>query len=120
MFPIIRPEVESLEVSMPHFPMSETKLSVMLDKTQDIILELLINTAEIYLGQEEVFKNKEIENTANSSEWKYGKGSKGKKVKAPYKDRKGKVESDPKGFGKPFHYNQPNKSLFYKEMLAKD
>ena len=32
-----------------------------------------------YLVQEEVFKNKEIENTANSSEHKYGKGSKGNK-----------------------------------------
>ena len=36
MPPIIRPEVESLEVCMPHFPM--TKLSVMIDKTQHIIL----------------------------------------------------------------------------------
>ena len=55
---------------MPHFPMSETKLSVMIDKTQDIILELWINTVEIYLAQEDVFRNREIENTANSSEWK--------------------------------------------------
>ena len=54
MSPIIRPEVESLEVSIPHFPMSETKLSVMIDKTQHIIFELLISTAKIYLAQEEV------------------------------------------------------------------
>ena len=68
----------------------------MIDKTQDIILELLINKAEIYLTQEEVFKNKEMENTANSLEWKYRKGSKGNKLKAPYKDRKGVVKSKPK------------------------
>ena len=76
MSPIIMPEIESLEVSMPCFPMSEIKLNVMIDKTQDIILELLINTAEIYLTQEEVFRKKEIENTAHSSKQKYGKGSK--------------------------------------------
>ena len=110
MFPIIRSEVESLEVSMPHFPMRVTKLSVVIDNTQDIILQLLINTVEIYLAEEEVFRNKGIENTANSSEWKYGKRSKENKLKAPYKDRK----------GKPFHYNWPNESLFYKEMMAKE
>ena len=48
----------------------------MVDKTQAIILELLLNTAEIYLAQEEMSQNKEIENPANSSKWKYGKGSK--------------------------------------------
>ena len=47
MSPIIRP-IES----EPHFPLSETKISVVLDKTQDSILELLLNTAEIYLAQE--------------------------------------------------------------------
>ena len=96
MSPIIRIEQESLEVSMPHFPMSETKLSVVIDKTQDIILELLINTMEIYLAQENVFRKKEIENTTNSSEWKYGKGSKGNHIKAPYKDRKEEVGSKSK------------------------
>ena len=66
MSPIVRPEVESMEMSIPHFPMSETKCSVTVDKTQDIILELLINTAEIYLAHEEVSQNKETENPANS------------------------------------------------------
>ena len=100
--------------------MNEPKLSVMIDKTQGIILELLINTAEIYLDQEEVFKSKEIGNTANSSEWKYGKGSKGNKLKALYKDRRGEVKGKPKLFGKLFHYNQPKESLFYKERMAKE
>ena len=55
MSPIVRPEpIESIEMSMPCFQMSETRPSVMVDKTQDIILELLINTAGIYLAQEEV------------------------------------------------------------------
>ena len=93
---------------MPCLPLRETKLSVVIDKTQNIILELLINAAEIYLAKEEVSKSKKIENAANSSEWKYGKGFKGNKLRAPYKDRKGEVESKPKEFGKPFHYNQPN------------
>ena len=49
MSPIVRPE--PIEMSMPQIPMSKTKLSVVVYKTQDIILELLINTAEIYLTQ---------------------------------------------------------------------
>ena len=105
-------------MSMPCLPLSETKLSIVIDKTKDIILEVLTNIAEMYLAQEEVFKNKEIENSANSSEQKYGKGSKGNKLKAPYKDRMGEVESKPKQFGKPFHYSQHNESLFYKKMMA--
>ena len=82
MSPIIRPEVESLEMAMPCFPISETKLHVVIDKTQDIIPELLINTMEIYLAQEEVFKSKGIGNTANSSEQKYEKGAMGNKLKS--------------------------------------
>ena len=35
MSPIVRPGVEPIEMSMPCFPMSETRLSVMVDKTQD-------------------------------------------------------------------------------------
>ena len=35
----------------PHFPISKTKISVVFGKTQDIILELLLNSAEIYLVQ---------------------------------------------------------------------
>ena len=56
MAPIIRPEVQ---LSMPYFPLNETKLSVVLDKTQEIILELLLNSVEIYLGREEISQNKE-------------------------------------------------------------
>ena len=67
-----------------------------------------------------MFRNKEIENSVNSSEWKYVKGSKGNKFRALYKDRKEKVESKSKWFGKPFHYNWPNESLFYKETMAKE
>ena len=71
---------------MPCFPLSETKLNVVLDKIQEIILALLINSVEIYLAKEEVSQNKE--NPANSSERKYGQGSKGNKLRAPYKDRR--------------------------------
>ena len=49
MSPIIRPTIPPTE-SVPHFPLSENKLSVLLDKTQDIILELSINSTEIYLA----------------------------------------------------------------------
>ena len=69
MSPIIRPEVE---LSMPHFPLSETRFSVVLDKTQEIILESLLNSVEIYLAKEETIKNKE--NPVKSSERKYGEG----------------------------------------------
>ena len=48
MSSIIRSKIQPTE-SILHFPLSETKLSVVLDKTQDIILELLINSTEIYL-----------------------------------------------------------------------
>ena len=96
MSPIARPEVEAIEISMPHFPLSETKLSVIIDMTQDIICELLISTVGIYLAQEKVSQNKEMESPANSPKWMYGKGSKGHKLKAPYKDRKGGAESKPK------------------------
>ena len=54
MSPIIRPTEEESP-----FPLSETKIRVVLDKTQDIILELLLHSAEIYLVQEELSKNKE-------------------------------------------------------------
>ena len=54
MTPIVRPiEFES------SLPLREAKIEVILDKTQNIILELLLNSAEIYLVQEELDKNKE-------------------------------------------------------------
>ena len=119
MSSIVRPEVELIKMSMPCFPLSETKPRVIIDKTQDIILDLLISTVEIYLAQEEVSQNKEIENPANSPKWKYGKWSKGNRLKAPYKDIRGGAESTPKWSGKPFHYSQPKESLFYKETMAR-
>ena len=99
MSPIIRPEVQSIEISIPHFPLSETKLSVVLDKTQEIIFELLMNSMEIYLAQEKVFQDKE--KFVSSSERKYWKGFKGNKLRAPYKDQRSE------------------ESLFYKETMAK-
>ena len=76
---------------------------VVLDKIQDIFLVLLMNSMEIYLAQEEVPQNKE-----KLVERKYGKGSKGNKLRAPYKDRMSRVESTPKQFvRKPFHHSEP-------------
>ena len=116
--PIIRPEVQSIEMSMPHFPLSETKLSVVIDKTQDIILNLLMNCMEIYLAQEVVSQNKE--KIVSSSERKYRKGSKGNKLRALYKDRSSKVESTPKQFvRKPFHYNEPKTLYFIRKQWQK-
>ena len=118
MSPIIRPEVQSIEISMPRFPLSETKLSVVIDMTQDIILDLLMNSMEIYLVQEEVFQNKE--KLVNNSGRKYGKRSKGNKLRAPCKDRRSQIESMPKQFvRKLFHYTEPKNSLFYEETIAK-
>ena len=74
MSPIIRPEVQPIEISMLHFPLSETKLSIVIDKIQDINLELLMNSIEIYLAQEKVSQNKE--KPVNSSERSMGRGSK--------------------------------------------
>ena len=103
---------------MPCFPLSETKLSVVLDKTQDIILELLMNSMEICLAQEEISLNKE--KFVCSSERKYGKASKGNKLRTPYKGRRSEVKSTPKQFvRKPFHYIEPKESLFYKETMTK-
>ena len=118
MSPMIRSEVQSIEMSMSHFPLSKTEFSVVIDKTQDIILELLMNSMEIYLAQDKVSQNKE--QFVNSSEKKYGKGSKGNKLRAPCKDRRNEVESTSKqSVRRPFHYNLPKEFLFYKEMMAK-
>ena len=78
MSPIIRPAILSTE-SVPHFPLSKTKLGAVLDKTQDIILELLNNSSEIYLAWKELSQNKE--NYISHLEQKFGKASKGNKVK---------------------------------------
>ena len=51
-----RPEEPSLIA--PSF-LSEMKLSVVLDKTQEIILEFLLGNAEIYLAREERSRGKE-------------------------------------------------------------
>ena len=82
MSPIIWYKIPSME-SIPHFPVSENKLSVVLDKTQDIILELLINSMEIYLAWQQSSQNKE--NCMSKLEQKLGKQSKGNKLKASYK-----------------------------------
>ena len=58
MSPIIRPVMPPTG-SLPGFPISDTKESVVLDKTQDIIIELLIISMEIYLAQEESSQNRE-------------------------------------------------------------
>ena len=117
MLPIIRPEVWSIEMSVPHFLLNKTKLSIVIDKTQDIILEFLINTLEIYLAQKKVSQNKE--KLVNSSEREVWEGSKGNKLRALYKDRKSGIESTHKqSVRKPFHYNLPKESLFYKEIIA--
>ena len=69
MSPIIRPKTKLVE-SMPRFPLIEIKLSVVLDKIQDIILELLINSTEIYLAPEKLTENEE--NYIHDSEHKFG------------------------------------------------
>ena len=50
MSSIRRPEEPSL---IPYCFLSETKLSVVLDITQEIILEFLLGSAEVYLAREE-------------------------------------------------------------------
>ena len=53
-------------------------------------------------------------------EQKYGKGSKRNKLRVLYKDRKSGTESTPKqSVRRPFHYNLPKESLFYKETMTK-
>ena len=47
-----------------------------------------------------------------------GKGSKGNMLKAPYKDRPSKGVLQIRN-EKPFHYKNPNESLFYKERITK-
>ena len=56
--PIIRPEVQSIEMYLPCFRLSETKCSIVINKTQVIILELLMNSIKIYLTEEEVSQTK--------------------------------------------------------------
>ena len=104
MSPIIKP----MELESP-FPLSKANISVVRDKTQDIILELLLHSAEIYSGQEELSENKE--NCLSKSKQGCGKVSKGNKLKAPYKDRpsKGIVQRRDK---KPFHYKNLKESLY--------
>ena len=113
--PDMSPIIRSVEFE-PCFPLSETKNSVVLDKTQDVILELLLNYAEIYLAQQELSRNKE--NYMRKSKQGCGKGSKGNKLKAPFKDRPSKGILQIR-IEKPFYYKNLNESLFYKERIAK-
>ena len=117
MSSIIRSKIQSTE-SIPHFPLSETKLIAVLDETKDITLELLINSTEIYLAWEELSQNKE--NNISSSEPKFGKGSKGNMLKAPYKDRQCGIQSKPQTTSdRSFPYKDPKESLFFKERMAR-
>ena len=52
---------------------------------------ILINSTKIYLVQEESSQNKE--NYMSDSEQKFGKGSKGNKLKAPYKERQSEIKN---------------------------
>ena len=56
MSPIVRPEVQ---LSMSHFPLSDTRVTVFLDRSQEVILEFVLNSVEIYLAKKETVKNKE-------------------------------------------------------------
>ena len=105
MFPIIRSKTQPRKY-MPHYPLSETKLSIVLDKTEEHILELLINSTDISLAQEELSQSRE--NYVSDSEQKVVKGSKGNKLKAPYKDRQHSIESIPQTtIERSFHYKDP-------------
>ena len=111
MSPIVKPiEFES------SLPLKEAEIKVVSDKTQNIILELLLNSAEIYLVQEELARNKE--NIENKSKKGYGKESKGNKLKAPYKDRPSKNKLQRRN-EKPYHNKNPKESIYYKERMVK-
>ena len=79
-------------------------------------MEQLLNTAEIYLVQEELSRNKE--NVTNKYKLGCGKDSKGKKLKAPYKDRPSKNILQRRN-EKPYHYKNLKESLFHKERMVK-
>ena len=88
------------------------KLSVVIDKTQEIILEFLLGSAEIYLAREERSRIKE--RFLSNLERKYGNRSKGNKLRPQYKDRNNQI----KGMFKPsikrlFLYSELKESLFY-------
>ena len=76
MSPIIRPVMLPMG-SLPYFPISETKPSVVLDKTQDIIIELLIKSMGIFSAQEESSQNGE--KYLINLKQNFGKKSKGNK-----------------------------------------
>ena len=111
MSPIVRPiEFKS------SIPLREAEIEAVLDKTLNIILELLLNSAEIHLVQEELSKNKA--NVTHKSKQGCGKRSKGNKLKAPYKDRPSKNILQRRN-EKPYHYKNPKESLFYKDRMVK-
>ena len=73
---------------------------------------------EIYLAWEELSQNKE--NYTSNLEQKFWKGSKGNKLKAPYKDRPSKIKNILQTTTeKLLYYENPKESLFYKERMAK-
>ena len=115
MSPIIRSEVQSIEISMPHFPLSGTKLSVAPDKTQEIILELLMNSMEISLVQEKVFQNRKVCKQLRKEVWE---GVQGKKVKTSVQRLKEKGRKYAKQFiRKPINYIEPKEYFTRKQWL---
>ena len=68
-------------ILIPYCFLSETKLSVVLDKIQEIILKFLLRSGEIYQAREKKSKNEErfLSNLGR----KYGNGSKGNNVSTP-------------------------------------
>ena len=85
--PDMSPIVRLIEFES-YLPLKEAKIEVVLGQNQNIIWELLLNSVEIYLVQEELDRNEE--NIENKSKHGCGKESKGDKLKAPYKDRPSK------------------------------
>ena len=73
-------------------------------------MELLINSTEIYLAWEKLTQNED--NYIKDSVQKFGKGSEGNQLRAPYKDRQS-------GMVFPFHYKNYKESLLYKERMVR-
>ena len=116
--PSLTPDMSSIRgpeepLIISHYILSETKLTVVINKTQEIILEFLLRSAEIYLAIEE--RSGSETKVLNKSERKHGNGAKGNKLRAPYKDRKSQVPL----MRRPFHYSKPKESLFYKVTMVR-
>ena len=73
--------------------LSKTKLSIVLDITQEIILEFVLRSAEIYPAREK--QSKTEEQFLSSSGRKYRNVSKGNRLRAPYKNRNNEINVHP-------------------------